>query len=57
MARSAETVVVRGSEFDVFVNFMDDGSVRVSLPGSWVIKNALSGKGGSRINLVRYDEG
>lgn len=55
MAKSIHKVVAEGPEFNVTVNFMDDGGVRVSLPdGPWGIVGAFTtGKATSQIRFQR----
>jgi hypothetical protein len=58
MASSIKKVVAEGPNFDVTVNFMDNGGVRVTLPnGPWGIVGAFTtGKGASQIRFVRVEE-
>jgi hypothetical protein len=58
MASSIKKVVAEGPEFSVSVNFMDNGSVRISLPrGPWGIVGAFTtGKGQSEVRFVRVEE-
>lgn len=58
MATSIKKVVAEGPNFDVTVNFMDNGGVRVTLPdGPWAILGAFTtGKGASQIRFVKVDE-
>lgn len=56
--KSIHKVVAEGPEFNVTVNFVDNGGVRISLPnGPWGIVGAFStGKGTSQIRFVRVSE-
>jgi hypothetical protein len=58
MAKSIHKVVAEGPEFNVTVNFMDDGGVRVSLPdGPWGIVGAFTtGKATSQIRFQRVGD-
>lgn len=58
MASSIRKVVAEGPNFDVIVNFMDSGGVRITLPdGPWAILGAFTtGKGASQIRFVKVDE-
>lgn len=59
MASSIKKVVANGPDFDVIVNFMDNGGVRITLPdGPWAILGAFTtGKGASQIRFVKVEEG
>jgi hypothetical protein len=56
--KSIHKVVAEGPEFDVTVHFMDNGGVRITLPGGpWAILGAFStGKGPSQIRFIKVDE-
>jgi hypothetical protein len=58
MAKSIHKVIAEGPEFDVTVNFMDSGGVRITLPdGPWGIVGAFTtGKGASQIRFVKVEE-
>jgi len=58
VARSIHKVVAEGPDFNVTVNFMDNGGVRVSLPnGPWAIVGAFTtGKTTSQIRIARVSE-
>jgi hypothetical protein len=58
MASSIKKVVAQGPNFDVTVNWMDNGGIRITLPdGPWAILGAFTtGKGASQIRFVRVDE-
>jgi hypothetical protein len=58
MASSIKNVVAEGPNFDVTVNFMDNGGVRITLPdGPWGIVGAFTtGKGASQIRFVKVEE-
>jgi hypothetical protein len=58
MASSIKKVVAQGPNFDVIVNFMDNGSLRLTIPdGPWAILGAFStGKGPSQIRFVKVEE-
>jgi hypothetical protein len=59
MASSIKKAVAEGPDFNVTVNFMDNGGVRVTLPdGPWAILGAFTtGKGASQIRFVKVEEG
>lgn len=61
MAKSVKKVVAEGPEgfTDVTINFMDDGSIRLSLPDSpWTITGAfMTGSGVSQILFKQPKEG
>jgi hypothetical protein len=58
MASSIKKVVAEGPNFDVTVNFMDNGGVRITLPdGPWAILGAFTtGKGASQVRFVKVEE-
>jgi hypothetical protein len=60
-ARSVKKIIAQGPEdsIDVTVNWMDDGSIRISLPDSpWHIASAfMAGGGVSQIIFVQPREG
>ena len=58
MATSIHKAVAEGPNFNVTVNFMDNGGVRVTLPdGPWAILGAFTtGKGASQIRFVKVEE-